>query len=186
MQGKIAMIPPKLAARTDLPESPALSILIKVKPGLEGKLIGCLIADGTNAGLVAALKKSATEMGAQMKIVAPKIGGVSAKEGSVIEADFQLAGSPSVLFDCIFIALSTQGANTLAEEAAAVAFVHDAFAHLKVIGASLEAKPLLDKAGVVADQGIVMLKRGGSAEGFLKQAARGRIWDREPTLRAVY
>jgi catalase len=186
MQGKIAMIPPKLAARTDLPESPALSILKKVKPGLEGKLIGCLIADGTSAALLAALKKSATEMGAQVKFVSPKIGGISAKEGSLIEADFQLAGGPSVLFDCIFIAPSMQGANALAEEAAAVAFVHDAFAHLKVIGASPEAKPLLDKAGVVADQGIVMLKRGGSAEGFLTQAARGRIWDREPTLRAVY
>jgi catalase len=186
MRGTIAKISPKLEARTDLPDSPALSILKKMKPGLEGKLIGCLVAEGTDSAMLAALKKSAAEMGSQVKVVAPRIGGVSAKEGSAIEADFQLAGGPSVLFDCIFIALSTQGASTLAKEAAAVAFVRDAFAHLKVIGASTEAKPLLDKAGVVADQGIVMLKGGGSAGAFLEQAARGRIWDREPTLRTEY
>jgi catalase len=74
----------------------------------------------------------------------------------------------------------------LAEEAAAVAFVHDAFAHLKVIGATRETRPLLDKAGVVADEGIVTLKRGGSATEFLEQAALGRIWNREPLLRTVY
>ena len=186
MQEDVPPIPPKLAARTDLPESPALSILRKAKSGLEGKLIGCLIADGTSAALVTALKTSAKELGAQVKVVAPKIGGVSAKEGSLIEADFQLAGGPSVLFDCVFLAISSQGAGTLANESAAVAFVHDAFAHLKVIGASPEAKPLLDKAGVVADQGVVTLKRAGSPEAFLKRAALGRIWDREPTLRTTY
>jgi catalase len=186
MQEDVPPMPPKLAARTDLPESPALSILRKAKSGLEGKLIGCLIADGTSAALVTALKTSAKELGAQVKVVAPKIGGVSAKEGSLIEADFQLAGGPSVLFDCVFLAISSQGAGTLADESAAVAFVHDAFAHLKVIGASPEAKPLLDKAGVVADQGVVTLKRAGSPEAFLKRAALGRIWDREPTLRTTY
>jgi catalase len=186
MQEDVPPVPPKLAARTDLPESPALSILRKAKSGLEGKLIGCLIADGTSAALVTALKTSAKELGAQVKVVAPKIGGVSAKEGSLIEADFQLAGGPSVLFDCVFLAISSQGAGTLANESAAVAFVHDAFAHLKVIGASPEAKPLLDKAGVVADQGVVTLKRAGSPEAFLKRAALGRIWDREPTLRTTY
>jgi catalase len=147
MQGRITAVPAKLPARTDLPESPALSILKKAKRGLEGKLIGCLIADGTSAAFVTGLKKSAASVGAQVKVVAPKISGISAKEGSGIDADFQLAGGPSVLFDCIFLALSSQGAAHLANEAAAVAFVHDAFAHLKVIGASPEAEPLLEKSG---------------------------------------
>ena len=92
-------------------------------------------------------------------MIAPKIGGAKAKDGTVIAADFQLAGGPSVLFDCLFLALSNEGAAALVTEAAAVGFVHDGFAHLKVIGATPEAQPLLDKAGVVADDGILIVNR---------------------------
>jgi catalase len=122
-----------------------------------------------------------------LKIIAPKIGGAIAKDGSVIEADFQLAGGPSVLFDCVFIALSAEGASALSIEAAAVAFVHDAFSHLKVIGATPEAQPLLDKAGVVVDKGVISTsKKGASTDEFLTRAAMGRIWEREPSVRATY
>jgi catalase len=118
--------------------------------------------------------------------VAPKIGGAKAKDGTVIPADFQLAGGPSVLFDCIFLALSDEGTASLLNEAAAVAFVHDGFAHLKVIGATNEAQPLLDKAGVIADEGVLIVNRGSTTGSFLERAARGRIWKREPSLRTVY
>ena len=73
----------------------------------------------------------------------------------------------------------------LSKEAAAVAFVHDAFSHLKVIGHSAEAKPLMDKAGVVPDKGVIAMK-GHDASGYLHAAAEGRIWPREPTLRTVF
>ena len=91
-----------------------------------------------------------------------------------------------MLFDCVFLALSADGALTLCAEAAAVAFVHDAFAHLKVIGATSEAQPLLDKAGVVTDKGVVTSKKGASTEPFLGRAAMGRIWEREPSVRTVF
>jgi catalase len=123
--------------------------------------------------------------GADLKIIAPKIGGAIAKDGSVIEADFQLAGGPSVLFDCVFLALSADGASTLSTQASAVAFVHDTFAHLKVIGATVESQPLLDKAGVVADGGVITNKKGASTDLFLNRAAMG-IWEREPSVRTVY
>jgi catalase len=93
---------------------------------------------------------------------------------------------PSVLFDCVFLALSADGASTLSTEAAAVVFVHDAFAHLKVIGATLEAQPFLDKAGVVTDKGVVTSKKGASIDPFLNRAAMGRIWEREPSVRTVF
>ena len=110
-----------------------------------------------------------------------------AKDGSVIEADFQLAGGPSVLFDCVFVALSAEGASTLSTEAAAVAFVHDAFSHLKVIGATPDGQPLLDKAGVVVDKGVIFTsKKGATTDEFLTQAAMGRVWEREPSVRTIY
>ncbi len=87
------------------------------------------------------------------------------------------------MFDTVVLALSDEGAAMLAKEAAAVAFVHDAFAHLKVIGHTAEAQPLLDKAGVMPDAGIVALSKGHA---FLTAASNGRIWEREPKVRTIF
>ena len=183
MQGPIKAVPTTIAARTDLAPSDALSIIKKMVPGLKTKLIGCLIADGSDAAAVLALETAVTAQGATLKIVAPKVGGAVAADGSLLEADFQLAGGSSVLFDAVFVSLSDRGAKLLSTEAAAVAWVHDAFAHLKVIGASPTAQSLLDAAGVVDDAGIVF---GDDAATFLSTAAAGRIWDREPSVRTIF
>lgn len=183
MPAPASPFPTTVAARTDLAPSPALSILAKAVPTLKGRRIGCLIADGSDAAAILALETAVAKLGAEFKVVAPRIGGAVAADGKLIEADFQLAGGPSVLFDAVFVALSAEGATTLSAEAAAVAWVHDAFAHLKVIGATGEAQPLLDKAGVVADAGVIT---SGDVEAFLTTAASGRIWDREPSVRTVY
>jgi catalase len=71
----------------------------------------------------------------------------------------------------------------LSTEAAAVAWVHDAYAHCKVIGATAEAQTLLDAAGVIPDAGVI---EGTKAGAFLDKAAEGRVWDREPEVRTVY
>ncbi len=182
-EGPIEKAPSNVPARTDLAASPMLSILAKFKPTLKGRMIGCLVADGTDPKMVVALEAEATKMGAQLKVIAPKVGGVKGSDGGLIRADFQLAGGPSVLFDTIVLALSAEGAAMLTKEAAAVAFVHDAFAHLKVIGHTVDAQPLLDKAGVVPDAGIVALTK---SHAFLVTASNGRVWDREPTVRSVF
>ena len=122
--------------------------------------------------------------GAKFKIIAPKVEGAKAANGQMIPADFQLAGGPSVLFDAVVLALSPHGAQQLAVQANAVGFVADAFAHLKVIGHTPASQLLLQKAGVIPDAGIIALN--GSADAFLAQAAKGRIWDREPKVRPVY
>ena len=182
-EGPIEKAPSNVPARTDLAASPMLSILAKFKPTLKGRMIGCLVADGTDPKMVVALEAEATKMGAQLKVIAPKVGGAKGSDGGLIRADFQLAGGPSVLFDTIVLALSAEGAAMLTKEAAAVAFVHDAFAHLKVIGHTVDAQPLLDKAGVVPDAGIVALTK---SHAFLVTASNGRVWDREPTVRSVF
>jgi catalase len=74
------------------------------------------------------------------------------------------------------------GARLLLKEAAAVDFVMDAFGHLKAIGHTPEAQPLLDKAGVVADDRVVVL--GKDSKAFVAVAA-GRQWDREPSVRIL-
>jgi catalase len=183
MTGEIKRVPTAVPARTDLAPSPALSILQKAIPGLTTRIVGCLVADGTDAEAVRTLKAAAAKAGATAKIVAPKIGGALAADGKTIDADFQLAGGPSVLFDTVYVCLSAEGATQLSAEAAAVSWVHDAFAHLKVIGATEEAQPLLDAAGVVMDTGVIV---GGKPSVYLNTAAQGRSFDREPRVRAVY
>ncbi|GAA0337146.1 hypothetical protein GCM10009087_54500 [Sphingomonas oligophenolica] len=54
-----------------------------------------------------------------------------------------------------------------------------AFGHLKAIGHTPEAQPLLDKAGVVPDDGVVPLDKA------FVQAAGRRYWDREPGIRTL-
>jgi catalase len=183
MQGKIHPIATTVKARTDLAASPALSILAKAIKTLEGRKIGCLVADGTDAAVVTSLTKAAKKMKAQVAIIAPKRGGAIAAGGELIEADLQLAGGSSVLFDAVFVAAAGEGVKTLLREAAAVSWVHDAFAHCKVIGSTTDGQELLDAAGVIPDKGVLT---GGSPSEFLTAAAQGRIWEREPKVRAIY
>ncbi len=183
MKGPIESVPTLVPARTNLASSAALSIVKKLKPGLATKVIGCLVADGTDSAAVIALKAASQKLGAHFKVVAPTIGGAAGADGKTIEADFQLAGGPSVLFDAVFVALSDAGAKQLSTEAAAIGWVHDAFAHLKVIGASPQAESLLSAAGVVKDAGILV---GADNATYLSAASKGRIYDREPSVRTIY
>ncbi len=183
VQGEIKNVPTAVKARTDLKPSPALSILKNAKPGLKTKVIGCLVGEGTDAATIAELKTAAKKMGASVKIVAPKIGGVKGADGKMIEADFQLAGGPSVLFDTVYVALSEKGAEALATESSAVGWLHDAFSHLKVIGATDGAESLLTTSGVAPDAGVVV---GDDVSEYLNVAAKGREFDREPNVRTIY
>ena len=183
LHGEIEPVPATIKARTELAVSPALSILTKSKKTLAGRKVGCLVADGTDAREVNELKAATERLHADFAVVAPKVGGAMGLDGKLIEGDFQLAGGSSVLFDAVFVAVSEEGVKMLLKEAAAVAWVHDAFAHCKVIGATSSAQPLLDAAGVSGDGGILT---DTSAKEFLTKAAEGRVWEREPKVRTVY
>ncbi len=54
--------------------------------------------------------------GASVKIIAPKVGGTKLADGSLLAADGQLAGTPSVLFDAVAVVLSDDGAKMLSME----------------------------------------------------------------------
>jgi catalase len=163
----------------DMALSDALSIHKNMKDTLEGRAVGILIADGTDAAefnaVVAAVKKAK----GKAVIVAPKVGGAKLSDGSLQKADGQLAGSPSQIFDAVAIVLSEPGCTALLKEGAAVDYVMNAFGHLKAIGASAAAKPLLDKAGVVPDEGVTGL--GGA---FIKAACQ-RFYAREAGVRTL-
>jgi catalase len=163
----------------DMKPSEALSIQKNMKAKLEGRKVGVLIADGTDVGELDRVTKGIEKAGATVFVVAPKVGGAKLSDGKLRKADGQLAGSPSQLFDAVAIVLSDEGTKMLLKEGAAVQFAMDAFGHLKAIGASKAAKPLLDKAGVEPDAGIT-----GLGDDFIKAAAT-RFYDREPAVRML-
>jgi len=79
------------------------------------------------------------------------------------------------------LAVTKDGVAALVKEAAAVEWVQNAFVHLKFIGHTAAAKPLMDKASVVPDAGVIAIEGGIAA--FIKGAKTHRLWEREPTLR---
>jgi len=188
--GIAEIIPAELPVEPqEMKPSPALSILAKALPILQGRKIGCLVTDGTDAALLNGLRKAAEAAGATFEIVAPRIGGVVTADGKTVRADHKVEGGPSVLFDAVAIIPSREGGATLATQAEAVNFLRDAFGHLKVIGYTPEAAPLLVKAGMPEanpdnDAGMVDLAAMAPGD-FIKTAAAGRIWDREPYVREI-
>ncbi|QYC10630.1 catalase [Brevundimonas nasdae] len=169
-------------APVDLEPSPALRILGKYPDTLKGRKVAILVADGSDGAVVSSVRKAVEGDGGSVFIVAPKIGGAKLADGSTLAADGQLAGSPSVLFDAVAIILSDDGCAQLLKEGAAVDFAKDAFGHLKAVGFTPQAQPLLDKAGVEPDDGVVDIAQ--SAKAFI-EPARTRQWDREPKVRML-
>jgi catalase len=165
----------------DRPLSPALQIIGKMKPTLEGRCVGILVNDGSDVKTIRALRKAVQDAGASVKIVAPKIGGAQLSDGSRLPADGQLAGTPSMVFDAVAIVLSEAGASAFVNEAAAVDFVRNAYGHLKAIAIDAGGQVLLQAAGIQPDAGVVA---ADATAAFIK-AASTRQWDREPKVRTL-
>lgn len=165
----------------EMPLSPAVQIIGKMKKTLMGRAIGILIADGTDGAVIKTIKKAANDAGATVKIIAPKVGGAKLADGSMLAADKQLAGAPSVFFDGVAVILSDEGAQTLSKESAAIDFLRDAFGHLKAIAVDKGGRALLRTANVEQDAGVV---DANDKDGFITMA-KTRQWDREKSVRTL-
>jgi len=161
----------------EMQPSAALSIHKQMKATLEGRKVGVLVADGSDAAAISHLKAAVEKAGGEVALVAERVHGVTLSDHSTAEIAGKLDGTPSVVFDAIAVILDKAATGRLMQQGAAIQWVMDAFGHLKAIGASVEAQKLLDKAGVVADEGVT-----GLDEAFVKAAAT-RFWAREASLR---
>jgi len=178
---KMPAKPATAASVQELELSPALQIIGKMKDTLMGRAIGILIADGSDGSAIKKIKTAATDAGACVKIIAPKVGGAKLADGSMLAGDGQLAGTPSVLFDAVAVILSEEGAQTLSKESAAIDFVRDAFGHLKAIAVDKGGQALLKMANVGQDAGVV---DAHNIDAFIA-AAKTRQWDREKSVRTL-
>jgi catalase len=174
----------RVAAQQMQPSRP-LSIVANMKPTLEGRCIGVLVDDGSDAKQVKRIVDAARRAKAAVKIVAPKIGGATLSDGSQLPADGQLAGTPSIVFDAVAIIVNNSAAARLVKEAAACDFVRHAFGHLKAIAFSEDAKALLEACGIKEaqrDEGVVPAEE---VETFIAAAAT-RQWEREAKVHNLF
>jgi catalase len=174
-----------MPTRQDLPESPALSIVLKGPQRFEGRKLGILITDGVDATLLAALQTAVAAAGATVEIVAPKVTGAEASDGSMVEADQMIDGGPSVLYDAVVLLPADAGIDDLLAESTARDFVADAFAHCKFIGYTAAAERLFVKAGIAddLDEGVIPLNGPDDVPDFMEKLAKLRLWGREPATK---
>lgn len=178
---KLPDAPAAAAPVQEMPPSPALQIIGKMKDTLMGRAIAILIADGSDGATIKKVQKAVIDAGATVKIVAPRVGGAKLADGSVLAANGQLAGSPSILFDAVAVILSADGAKALAKESAAIDFARDAFGHLKAIAVDAGGRALLKTANVGSDAGVVDV---ADQKAFIA-AAKTRQWAREKSVRTL-
>jgi catalase len=174
-----------MPTRQDLEESPALSIIEKGPGRFEGRKLGILITDGSDAAILKALKAALAKAGATFEIIAPKVGGAKLSDGSWTAADQMIDGGPSVLYDAVALLPGKAAIDDLVQESTARDFVADAFAHCKFIGYVEAVMPLFEKAGIAEalDEGVIALKSAKDVAGFVKTLGKLRLWSREPAVK---
>ena len=175
-----------MPTRQDLDVSAKLSIVQNRLQRFEGRKLGILVSDGTDAAILKALKAALAKEGATFEIIAPKVGGAEASDGSWIEADQMIDGGPSVLYDAVALLPAADAIDDLLQESTVRDFVADAFAHCKFIGHVKAAVPLFEKAGIAEadfDEGVVVLASSKDAAGFVGQLGQLRVWSREPRVK---
>ncbi len=166
--------------RSDLEESPALSILRNSHESFEGRKVGALITDGVSIPLVKALKNALEEEGATLEFIAPRAGEVEGSDGSWIGVQQKIDGGPSVLYDAVALLPAPDAGLVLSKDPAARDFIADAFAHAKFIAYAESAMPLLEK--VVGrdelDAGFIQLKDSKDVVKFVRACRKLRFWER--------
>ncbi|MFI7642374.1 catalase [Nonomuraea sp. NPDC049400] len=177
----LGQIHPDLASRVadglGLPEPPMAQVHSNASPALSmtgqpqsvaTRKIAILMADGTDAGEVTALRESLEGKGAICEVIAPAEGSVAG-----IPVDRQLSAANSVLYDAV---VAADGA-ALAPVGRAQFFVKEAFKHGKAIGAVGSGRELLEAARLPNDVGVVM--GDGIAEKFATAVAGHRFYERD-------
>ena len=174
--------------------SPALSMANTVKDTIVTRKIAVLAADGFGADL-AVMKKALMKAGAQVKIVAPRLGRLEGAGGEEVKIDFSFLTSASVLFDAVYVAGGEASAARLQQEADAIHFVEEAYKHCKAIAATGAGVGLLNASYLgglrtaggkeAADAADAAVIAGGdkaaskTAAAFIQAIAQHRNWDRE-------
>ena len=194
--GNAAQYQPKLNKRASDP-SPALSMAHTVKDGIKTRKVAILAGDGVDDAELRGMKKALLEAGAQVKVVAPRLGMLTSAKGAQVHIDFSFLTSSSVFFDALYIPGGDKSVQALQQEPDAVEFAQEAYKHCKTLAATGAGGRFLrvaclggDPMGgpghegdqIIEDQGLIIGHAGetrGVATKFIHAMAQHRHWERE-------
>jgi catalase len=194
--GDVERFQPK-PAKKSTGHSTALSMANTVKDSINTRKIAVLAADGFDGAAFSAMKQALTAAGAQVKVVAPRLGMLASAQGSEVSIDFSLLTAGSVLFDAVYVPAGEKSVETLKGEAKALHFINEAYKHCKAIAATGAGIDLLRASylgaekipapnavenQMLAEEGIIISRNaqaGDVATEFINAIAQHRHWSRE-------
>jgi catalase len=194
--GDVEAFQPKPVTKS-IGQSPALSMANTAKDSIKTRKVAFLAADGVDDAALSGMKQALTAAGAQVKIVAPRLGSLKSAKGADISIDFSLLTAGSVLFDAVYVPGGEKSVETLKGEGKALHFINEAYKHCKAIAAtgvgadllrasylSTEKTPNANSGGsqVVVEEGVIVSGDGQTANlaaEFIKAIAQHRHWSRE-------
>ncbi len=173
---RLGLPAPSGAPAEDVGISPALS-LAPVAPGpVAGRVVGVLVADGTDGAGVASLRKALDAAGVAMHVIAPHGGAVKGAGRSTMTADATVFNTDSVVYDALVVAA---GADL--SDPKVTVMLQEAYRHCKTLAAWGSGTAGLEAAGIGSDDaGVVTADRMTKAFAGAVLAALGwhRHWER--------
>ncbi|MFE5342194.1 catalase [Isoptericola sp. NPDC056578] len=174
------------APAAELPEgvepSPALS-QVPSEPGrVDGRVVGVVVADGGDLGVVGALRSALGAEGVVVRVVAAHGGEVvSGAERETVERT--LLTTRSIEYDAVVVADGTAG-TPAGTHPRAVVLLQEAFRHGKAIAALGTGREVLVAAGVPEGApGVTLADAGAEVAPTLREAlGLHRAWDRLASL----
>jgi catalase len=184
---------PKALAHPTAPEvttSAALSLMaLPGDGGIRTRSVAILVADGVDGKSVATAQAALRAAGAQVHLIAPRLGPVKPASGEPFEATGTLENSPPVLFDGVVLPDGAAGVKALAALIEVMDFISNQHRHGKTLLALGASKALIAQAGVSptlasgeADPGIVIgaaAKAGSAVADFITALGKHRHPERE-------
>jgi catalase len=157
--------------------------------GIRTRSVAILVADGVDGKSVATAQAALRAAGAQVHLIAPRLGPVKPASGEPFEATGTLENSPPVLFDGVVLPDGAAGVKALAALIEVMDFISNQHRHGKTLLALGASKALIAQAGVSptlasgeADPGIVIgaaAKAGSAVADFITALGKHRHPERE-------
>lgn len=181
-----------LEVTSSLDKSQALSMASTPKDSIRTRKIAFLVADGVNDESVMNMQEALMDAGAQVEIVAPRLGTVSGENDSIIPVNQSFLTTASVLYDAVYVPGGINSVATLEADPDAIHFLNEAYRHCKAIAGDVDAAQAFrqtyfasklpsEEKGTVSEEGVLL---GGDnaklAEEFIAAIATHRFWEREP------
>ncbi|WP_343743779.1 catalase HPII [Chitinophaga sp.] len=159
-------------------KSDALSMAHTVKDTVKTRQVAFLIADGVEANSITAMKEALLKAGAQVQLIAPRLGSVKTTGSGSVEADQSLLVAASVLFDAVYVPGGADSATVLEQHPDAIRFINEAYRHCKPIAVAGEGLQVLKATHVPPKEasGVVV---NGQPKAFIAAMAQHRFWERE-------